>query len=112
MGFTTPAVKDIGAASLRIKFHAGTKTNDFVDARKIPENIPITTQRSLSQKDCHNSFEANLRKSYNIEDEDDIQSNILDDGGGFLLAIRAKGNSISETDNRNNYTNRHLGFTF
>ena len=51
-----------------------------------------------------------MRKSYNIEDEDDIQRNILDDGGGFLLAIRVKGNSISETDNRNNYLNRHLGF--
>ena len=51
VGFTTPAVKDIGAASLRIKFHAGPKTNDFVDARQIPENIPKTTHRSLSQKD-------------------------------------------------------------
>ena len=30
--------------------------------------------------------------------------------GGFLLAIRVKGSSFSETDNRNNCLNRHLGF--
>ena len=107
VGFTTPAVKDIGAASLRIKFHAAPKTNDF---RQVQENICKTTHSSLFQMDNYKSFEANLRKSYNIEDEDDIHRNLLNDGGGFLLAIRAKRHNISDTDRCSNYPNRHSGF--
>ena len=91
VGYTTPAVQDIGMDSLRLKFHDDRPVSKFIQRNQDENNNSPGIREYMSQpkyfKEC--SFKEDLRKLHNINEKDDINRNILNDGGGFLLAIRS-----------------------
>ena len=94
VGYTTPAVKDIGAASLRIRFLEPNAANSL---------IALTKNEFSSNPNHHvdNQHKPDVNKLYNINNVDDIYKDVFHDGGGYLLAIRLHKNCKKATIDEN-----------